>query len=488
MVHRGPDADGTWASTPDARGWGAAAGPPPALPSSIFRPLALGQHDSTRSPGHALVLNGEIYNYVRRCGARMQADEGQAFASTGDTAVMLRAARARHGPDAATWNCAACSRLRMLGSAASAGCCWRATRSGIQAALRGARMPHPDAGTGRSPSPPSVRAHTRPPACSARHMARPARPSPVGVVERLRRRPRYGSVQGCRPSVLPGRLMRSSHDRRAASRSAARTFWAYAPGFAALAGPTESDDGRPSVCPGARDRDYIWPATSPWPSSSPAGLDSQSRHRQSRSARGPEQHRSTPSRLAFEEAGTTPKGPIARRVARCHRHPAPASVVLTQQPLPRQQLEPALDSLDQPTFDGLNCYYMSQAIRAAGFTVALSGTGGDELFGGYASYRDLPVLQRWSQRTAWVPGSLTVAAATLASRLLSRSGKMVPAQTRWAKLPDMVRRGDDLLALYQLAYALFSPRVRRRDQPPEWKSPAPWEKLATPTSFGLWVR
>ena len=33
----------------------------------------------------------------------------------------------------------------------------------------------------------------------------------------------------------------------------------------------------------------------------------------------------------------------------------------------------------------------------------------------------------------------------------------MPPQTRWAKLPEMVRHGDDLLALYQLAYALFLP-------------------------------
>jgi asparagine synthetase B (glutamine-hydrolysing) len=152
--------------------------------------------------------------------------------------------------------------------------------------------------------------------------------------------------------------------------------------------------------------------------------------------------------LAFEEQELN-EGPIARRIAAAigtEHH----EVMLTEQHFV-DNLEAALDSLDQPTFDGLNSYYMSHAIRSAGFTVALSGTGGDELFGGYASYRDLPVLQRWSRRTALVPGCLKVAAATLASRLLSPSGRTVPSQTRWAKLPEMVRRGDDLLALYQLA-------------------------------------
>src|SRR5262249_3295279 len=91
----------------------------------------------------------------------------------------------------------------------------------------------------------------------------------------------------------------------------------------------------------------------------------------------------------------------------------------------------------------------------------LSGTGGDELFGGYPSYRDLPMLQRWSRRAAWVPRSLQVAAAELASRLLCGSGKAMPPQTRWAKLPDMIRCGDDLLALSQLAYALFLPGFQR---------------------------
>ena len=62
-----------------------------------------------------------------------------------------------------------------------------------------------------------------------------------------------------------------------------------------------------------------------------------------------------------------------------------------------RKLDRAVESLDQPTFDGLNAYFMSHAVRRAGFTVALVGTGGDELFGGYSSFRDLPALHRWSR-------------------------------------------------------------------------------------------
>jgi len=50
-------------------------------------------------------------------------------------------------------------------------------------------------------------------------------------------------------------------------------------------------------------------------------------------------------------------------------------------------LPDAIAALDQPTMDGINTFIVSKAVKNAGVTVALSGLGGDELFGGYPSFR-----------------------------------------------------------------------------------------------------
>jgi asparagine synthase (glutamine-hydrolysing) len=121
-----------------------------------------------------------------------------------------------------------------------------------------------------------------------------------------------------------------------------------------------------------------------------------------------------------------------------------------------ERLPAALMSLDQPTFDAINTYFVSRAVREAGLTVALAGTGGDETFGGYSSFADLGRARRSARAAAALPKSLRHAGARAVSRLLAGTSGLVPPQTRWGKLTDVLESGGDLLSLYQISYGLFT--------------------------------
>lgn len=64
-------------------------------------------------------------------------------------------------------------------------------------------------------------------------------------------------------------------------------------------------------------------------------------------------------------------------------------------------LPEALAAMDQPSFDGINVYVISKSVKRAGITVALSGLGGDELFGGYPSFARFRQLDPLRGRPLW---------------------------------------------------------------------------------------
>jgi asparagine synthase (glutamine-hydrolysing) len=113
-----------------------------------------------------------------------------------------------------------------------------------------------------------------------------------------------------------------------------------------------------------------------------------------------------------------------------------------------QMYEPFVTAMDQPSIDGLNVFMISRMARDFGYKAALSGIGGDELFAGYPSFRQVPAIKKMFQWANSMPG-------------LGRSFRWISApflgRITSPKYAGMLEYGANIQGSYLLRRGLFMP-------------------------------
>jgi asparagine synthase (glutamine-hydrolysing) len=105
-------------------------------------------------------------------------------------------------------------------------------------------------------------------------------------------------------------------------------------------------------------------------------------------------------------------------------------------------------AMDQPSIEGMNSFFVSRVASQVGLKVALSGTGGDELFGGYPSFRQIPKIVK---ATTLVPG---IASICRGFRVIS--APLVKRVTS-PKYASLLEYGNTYGGAYLLRRGLFMP-------------------------------
>lgn len=116
----------------------------------------------------------------------------------------------------------------------------------------------------------------------------------------------------------------------------------------------------------------------------------------------------------------------------------------------REDIPEILSAMDQPSIDGVNTWFVAKAANEQGIKVAISGVGGDELFGGYDSFRRIPAWVRAFKWSSYVPALGTIL-RMVGTGLAPGIAKQNP------KLFGLLELGGTYPGAYLLRRGLFAP-------------------------------
>jgi asparagine synthase (glutamine-hydrolysing) len=153
--------------------------------------------------------------------------------------------------------------------------------------------------------------------------------------------------------------------------------------------------------------------------------------------------------LSFEEfrGRAEDEAPLAADIAKLFgtRH---TTRIVTESEF-EAELPSIYKAMDQPSIDGINTWFVTKAAREIGLKVAISGLGGDELFGGYPSFQDIP---NWV-RLLGIPSQIPLLGK--ASRLISKP--VVRIMGGNPKSAGLIEFGGTYAGAYMLRRGLFMP-------------------------------
>jgi asparagine synthase (glutamine-hydrolysing) len=166
--------------------------------------------------------------------------------------------------------------------------------------------------------------------------------------------------------------------------------------------------------------------------------------------------------VGFEEEGnhideTSDAERVAKFIGTDH-----TNVIVTGREV-RERIHHIVKSLDQPSIDGVNSYFVSLAASRS-VTVAISGTGGDELFAGYPWFTYMVSACNWSEKHHFLSSALKFLARLSNNKVFDC---LIPG--RFGRIVSHVRNYSNFISLYVSRYQIFGVHGASRTLTPKMR-------------------